>query len=43
MRVAMSILSFLAVLTIADHLVADGYYSERTLALAAHMIRAMLN
>jgi hypothetical protein len=39
MRVALSILSFLAVLTVADHLLAGGYYAARTVQI----VRAVLN
>jgi hypothetical protein len=35
----MSILAFLAILTIADHLVTGGFYTERTV----QMIVAILN
>jgi hypothetical protein len=37
MRVVLSIVSFIAILAIADHLLTGGYYTSHTVALIAGM------
>ena len=43
MRVALSILSFFAFLTIADHLLTGGLYTERVVDLAVRVVRGIVD